>query len=861
MTTTLLNQLGIIPAILITLTGILILRGENKEGNVPRFLLFLLGVMVLFQLALFIIRRFFTEPYNQPIFQATWLLAPSILGILALILLNARAGLAGMDRRTRITAGVLGLAVPILFILNWNPQFGIEFFILPGALLLALGWALGMRRVWLGIVLGLLCLSALGLFDFYMSHPPDYTAGPPPFARQALFLFGLGFNIWPGLAIVMSGVLMTASLHRYNTQEENISHNSSHRNRLFMVILAVVLPLYLMYITFWGSVWDQTSDGLYGIFLSHLAGLIAIGTGMVMTIMLRGRSRLAGIFFMLVVPVMLNQSFEAGWRVSYHEITEGRAERIAGALDQFKEREGHYPESLNELTPRDLLFIQQPVILAGEEWCYESGGDHYRLAAFYREFFSAPVSLRLYESAGDVPSSPMSCEGRLAEMKEKYYSPMEDPNAMRPPMPTPLPEIDVGMPKTEVQPVLEGASAFAGSWSPDGSYFVFGTQGAGTTVHFLNGNTGEICTAESRFSRMDGLRERYAWLPDGRLLSVDGTGEMVVLTPCKSEGERLTDRFEATFTQIGAYAPETGRVLLRSESAYWILDSRTLEARQIPDVTPNPYEFHWDRYVWLPGGERLVIARLEGRQESNAGSTLYLIDGETGEVLKSHFMEGEFGQSAPWMEAISDSEVLLFAQGEWLIADFSADQVTFANVLEDIFGLDIKFPDDISASGSHLVGGDYYLAVRLNHPRNQSTYLYSSRTGQKYVYDHEHHTLLIFPDGYLMEMPKLETTPTYRDEYDVVMVDTPETAHPRLILTGHTPREYPHLSLEYLPGSSQLAVASAHGVSLVSLPDGEMQAYWSLVGDGFSPWVIASPDGSALVAVKDLGGLYYISLR
>lgn len=58
MTTMLLNQLGIIPAILITLTGLLILRGEDKERNTPRFLLFLLGVMVLFQLALLIIRRF-----------------------------------------------------------------------------------------------------------------------------------------------------------------------------------------------------------------------------------------------------------------------------------------------------------------------------------------------------------------------------------------------------------------------------------------------------------------------------------------------------------------------------------------------------------------------------------------------------------------------------------------------------------------------------------------------------------------------------------------------------------------------------------------------------------------------------------
>ncbi|MCK6584606.1 MAG: hypothetical protein L6Q49_16045 [Anaerolineales bacterium] len=830
MTTMLLNQLGIIPAILITLTGLLILRGEDKERNTPRFLLFLLGVMVLFQLALLIIRRFFTEPYNQPIFQATWLLAPSILGILALILLNARTAWRNMNRRTRAATGLLALVTAALSALNWNPQWGLEFLILPGALILSIGWALGRRHPRLAVILSLFSIAILLYTHWTMTHPLDYN---DPNVRVFGMVLYFPLFVIPGLSVVMSAVLLTGSL-----AQDDESPSRFHRTA--RIAFGAGLILYLAYIIYLGSVWDQTDDGLFGLFFTQPSAITAIGAGMIMILILRGKSRLAGIFFMIVVPILLNQSFEAGWRVSYHEITEGRAERIASALDQFHAREGNYPESLNELTPRDLLFIQQPVILAGEEWCYESGGNYYRLAAFYREFFSAPVSLRLYESAGEVPSSPMPCEERLAEMKGKYYSPMEDPNAMRPPIPTPLPEIDVEMPRTEVQPLLDGASAFAGSWSPDGLYFVFGTQGANTTIHFLNGNTGVICTAESQFSRMDGLREHYAWLPDGRILFIDTAGGMVVLTPCNSEVERLTNRFNVTFTQIGAYAPESGRLLLRSDSAYWVLDSRTLEARLIPEVAPNPYEFHWDRYVWLPGGERLVIARLDGRQGSNAGSTLYLIDGHIGEVLKSHFMEGE-----------------------WLIMDFSADQVTFTNVLEDIFGLDIKFPDDVSASGSHLEGdgSGYYLAVRLNHPRNQATYLYSSRTGQRYVYDHEHHTLLIFPDGYLMEMPKLETTSTYRDEYNIVMVNNPETAQPRLTLTGHTPREYPHLSIEYLPHSSRLAVASAHGVSLVSLPDGEMLAYWSLVGDGFSPWITASPDGSALVAVKELGGLYYISLR
>jgi hypothetical protein len=81
-----------------------------------------------------------------------------------------------------------------------------------------------------------------------------------------------------------------------------------------------------------------------------------------------------------------------------------RAARIARALDQFKEREGYYPESLDALTPRDLLFIQQPIILAGKEWCYQGSGDFYRLAAYYREYFSTPVSLRIYASAGEPPA-------------------------------------------------------------------------------------------------------------------------------------------------------------------------------------------------------------------------------------------------------------------------------------------------------------------------------------------------------------------------------------------------------------------------------------------------------------------------
>jgi hypothetical protein len=81
-------------------------------------------------------------------------------------------------------------------------------------------------------------------------------------------------------------------------------------------------------------------------------------------------------------------------------------------------------------------------------------------------------------------------------------------------------------------------------------------------------------------------------------------------------------------------------------------------------------------------------------------------------------------------------------------------------------------------------------------------------------------------------------------------------AQPRLHLSGHVPRENPFLHLAYLPQASQIVAASAQGISLVALPDGEMVAYWTLAGDGFGPWLSVAPDGSAFVAVRDYGGLY-----
>jgi len=855
-----LNQFGIIPALFIALACMLILRDEKTENAKRRLFLLLLGLGGLLFSVLFVTTRFIDEPYNRTSFQLTHLLTPSLLGIAALILLNVKE-YKNLNRSARNIVIISGVVMGVLYGLLWKDQFGLGFLVLPGALILAIGWTLGRNFRWLESILGLFSLVVLFSFNWLMSHPPNYTdvAAPPVLGILVLF----GFYIVPGLSVVVAASLITTGMQSLHAGKKKVENIRSRWVWLCRVGFAIILVVCLAYLIFWGSVWDHTSDGLFGGFAAQLSAPVGIGAGMLMILALRGRYRLTGVLFMVAVPIMLYQSSDAGWRVSYHEITERRAARIARALDRFHTHEGYYPESLDALTPRDMLFVQQPVILAGEEWCYEGDEDYYRLSAFYREFFSSPVSLHEYESAGIPPAGPPACEDDLAAMKEKYYSPIEDPEAMQPPIPTPLPEIEVGIPKTPVQSVLNGAVALPGSWSPDSAYFVFGTQNDTLKLHFLMGATGEICSVEAQFSHVDGLREKYAWLPDNRLLYLDSVGELFFIDPCQSEPEQMADHFKEQFTLIRAYEPVTGQLLLQSEEAFWILDGNTMEVQLIQDVTPNTYELHWDNATWLPDGEQLVISRLNGRQGSNAGATLYLVDGNTGEVENSLVLGGDFGQGAPWVEGLSQKQVLLHRRGELLIADFSTTPVKLTNVLETIFGLDIQYPDEVSAAGSHISkdGTGYYLAVRLNHPHNQATYLYSSETGSVHVYEHDHHTLLLFPDGYMMEMHKQENVPTYTDEYDMVYVDDPEITYPRLVITGHIPREYPHLSLRYFNDRSKLVVASAHGVSLVSLPDGEMEAYWTLSGDGYSPWLIPSPDGSALVATKDYGGLYFIPLQ
>jgi hypothetical protein len=110
-----------------------------------------------------------------------------------------------------------------------------------------------------------------------------------------------------------------------------------------------------------------------------------------------------------------------------------------------------------------------------------------------------------------------------------------------------------------------------------------------------------------------------------------------------------------------------------------------------------------------------------------------------------------------------------------------------------------------------------------------------------------------------MRLLKWDDPPTTRDEYELVWLDgSHETI--RLTVEGHTPRVHFQIFPGYIPVASQLVLSSSQGISLVSIPDGEITGFWDLSSDADYFSVMASPNGEALIVESGGDGLYYIPI-
>lgn len=862
--------IGLIPATLIVLVS-----AYFRQLGKQYFLLILLATNVILLSIILFAGWTRSEQAswqaNMRITQAMKLLMPSIVGVLTLIILNNKI-LSTLRRREKLLAIVLGTCNIVLLIGIWL-QGGSETLtiILSGGLTLLLVWGLARAVrptlavfILLSLLFPILCNATLsGRLD--LSKLPQLPSWLSPLYFVILYAF-------PGLVIVTAAALLSSGLKQINTPTDTISR-PSQCSAFWHFFLATLLFAGLLYTLVWTSIWDQTVDMGLGTFLLPMLIPISIATGMVITITNANRQQQAtGIAFAALVPLGMMAAMTYGSNIDYHTLTESRAARIQEAVEHFHTHTGGYPTNLDELVPREIWWIPNPIILSGQTWCYQGGDDFYRLGAIFREFWSTPFSIQIYASAGSPPTGSWKCEERLAELKTHYgYSTSVDDVPPSVSTLEPLPTSIVGVSRTSIHPIMRSSAIRVGKWSPDGNYLLFGLvelagEQAMIKLNFLNAKTGEICPASEKKWNInwmeDGLRQQYAWLPDGRLLFVSENGEMPLFTPCVNIKRDLANHYSTVFTQLPAYDESSGQALLKSEDAYWILNGSSLEVLKIENVNPNPYEMHWDQYAWLEGGKRLAIARLNGRKKEG-GTTLYIINGNTAAVEKSVPLARSSDQSAPWIAWLTNDKLLIHSDSLFEM-DFRTEPASLTNIVADVFSLKISYPNDVwsmsTTSGNNREG--YYIALRVNTPDDQSIYLYHSQTDQIDELQSSVGTFIFLPDGQSIELMKPESSPSDQDEYDLIWMNKTKTETERLTVEGHNPRHYPTLFAQYLPGSSRIIFSSSQGISMMSVPDGKLLNFWELVDGENTPSTstLTSPNEKTLVVIVPGVGLYYIPL-
>lgn len=304
MSMTTLDQLAVVPALLVTLAATLILRDDDGQTRRRRYLLFLpaLGVVLLVALLL-VASRPGAEP-NPLSFRLPVLLSPTVVGLTALIVLNLNAYF-GLDRRTRRLALVpLLLFIALLAASALNPRLALPYLVLPGAVLIALGWLIGRRYGAWSVILSFLALGLLLLVNANMHNPSGDRLAPP--SNMGLqFLLAIAAFGAPGLLAAISAALVAGALRQPTGQPA-----STGRKLLLRLALPALLLGALAYLLYWWSVWDNTVDmGYGGISLFFLAPT-AIGAGMVAAVTLfrkasAARWLIVALLFIVLVPALL----------------------------------------------------------------------------------------------------------------------------------------------------------------------------------------------------------------------------------------------------------------------------------------------------------------------------------------------------------------------------------------------------------------------------------------------------------------------------------------------------------------------------------------------------------------------------
>jgi hypothetical protein len=257
----------------------------------------------------------------------------------------------------------------------------------PSRVVLLLAWAAALL-----LPLGMLLLPRYTLV-------PDHTN---PFFLDPFYTIYTSIRyLLPPLAWILASLLLSFGLAGVQSQP---AAPGSWR-AVASLVLSAVLLVYSIYDLYWLFVWDQTGDAFYVALLP-----IPVTAVIVAGVHLTSKQKWYGLAYTLLLGAVLVTAFSISLRVDHQQITEARAGQVSRAIERFYAHQGHYPTTLSQLVPWTRISLPGPVILSGQDWCYQSGEGYYRLGTVTRDHWSSPyLHIRTYQQAGAIPDIPALC--------------------------------------------------------------------------------------------------------------------------------------------------------------------------------------------------------------------------------------------------------------------------------------------------------------------------------------------------------------------------------------------------------------------------------------------------------------------
>ncbi len=186
------------------------------------------------------------------------------------------------------------------------------------------------------------------------------------------------------------------------------------------LILSILLLGVTLYDLYWLMVWDSTMDPLDFLWLVFPV-LAALFAGLLLSIALPHRTKLIGLVYALLIPALMIAVSVNAKSVDFRQLTHARAGQVNQAIESYYAREGHYPQDLDQLTPWYLLSLPEPVIINGQDWCYDGGLDYYRLGYADHQHWSSPIFTgHLYKAKGSALGLDPICSKEIADLQKRF---------------------------------------------------------------------------------------------------------------------------------------------------------------------------------------------------------------------------------------------------------------------------------------------------------------------------------------------------------------------------------------------------------------------------------------------------------